>query len=408
MQRVRAALHPDLEWLCGLLWEASDDVTARAGQDIPLGFTRVRSYAILPDAARPRFLVPLDSRRAGAASLHRYNALRPTARRLARDVAAGAARSGALRLRGGSRLDVSVRSSVRGERLAELVLEEHLSALAGRPVHAGIGVGHADPHRKPVLQAFDAGGRPVGYVKVAWNEVSRGLVRAEAEALRTVAARPRGFSAPRLLHHGQWRDLELSVAAPLPQDVRRYRSPGPPPPSVTGEVAALTGTSTGMLRESAYWIRLRQRLASASGPEVAALVRLVEDTPGERPLEFGGWHGDWVPWNLAVLGNRLHVWDWEHSGPGVPLGFDVIHFAFQVLFVREGRPVAEAARACREAAVTSLRAFGLHRREAGLVVTLYLLEMLARDRDAVRAGAEPNHRLYPGILGALAEAAREG
>src|SRR5438876_7446425 len=121
--------NPDLEWLCGLLWGASDEVVV--GPDIPAGFTRIRSYAILPDAARPRFLVPLDSRRAGAASLHRYNALRPAARRLARDLAAVAAGSGVLRVRRRNRLHVAVRSSVRGEGTAELVLEEHLSALAG-------------------------------------------------------------------------------------------------------------------------------------------------------------------------------------------------------------------------------------------------------------------------------------
>ena len=53
---------------------------------------------------------------------------------------------------------------------------------------------------------------------------------------------------------------------------------------------------------------------------------------GDEEMEFGGWHGDWTPWNNARFDpDRIVLWDWERSGQPAPLGFDAIHYRFQAL-----------------------------------------------------------------------------
>src|SRR3546814_14132557 len=47
-------------------------------------------------------------------------------------------------------------------------------------------------------------------------------------------------------------------------------------------------------------------------------------------------HGDWGPWNLAVAAGELVVWDWEHAIDQAPLGFDLVHWAYQQRVVVQG------------------------------------------------------------------------
>lgn len=49
-------------------------------------------------------------------------------------------------------------------------------------------------------------------------------------------------------------------------------------------------------------------------------------------------HGDFAPWNCAIVKGRLVVWDWEEAGAYVE-GRDERHFMHQVqtLLMRGGR-----------------------------------------------------------------------
>ena len=40
-------------------------------------------------------------------------------------------------------------------------------------------------------------------------------------------------------------------------------------------------------------------------------------------------HGDFVPWNMDLCDDGLHLWDWNRVMPGAPWPYDAIHFAFQ-------------------------------------------------------------------------------
>jgi hypothetical protein len=195
---------------------------------------------------------------------------------------------------------------------------------------------------------------PIGFAKVGWNEVTRGLVATEAELLaRCGAAGALPFHTPALLHRGRWRDLELSVAAPLPTGVRRWHPwRALPPLAATRAIAELAdgGASDGPLAASAYWRRTSERLgALRDGPgslasPAAGLAHSLERVEGTRPVRVGAWHGDWSPWNFAVDDGGFVVWDWEHAATAAPVGFDVLHFHFQLRFIGERRPLADSLR----------------------------------------------------------------
>ena len=209
--------------------------------------------------------------------------------------------------------------------------------------------GGSGPYRKPVLQVFGSDGTPLGYVKVGWNDWAREAVRREAAALRACAQRPMRLGVPEFLGLSDWRGLDLLITAPLPRGIRRLgRGSGLPDAGVLREISELAPGFAGELAASPWWLGVRSRIqagvvdpAARSALELAA--ERIERAHGRVPLRFGAWHGDLVPWNLARRGSRLYAWDWEGSTPDAPLGFDAVHYHFQVAFIAKGRLLAEAA-----------------------------------------------------------------
>jgi hypothetical protein len=179
----------------------------------------------------------------------------------------------------------------------------------------------------------------------------------------------------------------VTVSSALPHRLwRRGRRYATPPPAVTREIAALGGVGMAALGDSPWWEGLRRRLEPVqAGPAAAALGATVEGLQAGRAgtrLAFATWHGDWDPWNLRATGDGLLVWDWERSGDGVPLGFDLLHFGFQAALQGLGRPPAAAAAAALRRTAPLLARLG-QRPEAGeLLLTLYLLERLCRTAEA--------------------------
>jgi hypothetical protein len=283
-----------------------------------------------------------------------------------------------------------VRADGVGAGTAGGLLGDYLAeALGRRDLAAAITLGSVRPNRKPVVQLLEPGGAPVGYLKVGWNDLTRGLVRNEARVLRRLAAhRPRTFTAPSLLHQGRWRGLEVTVGSALPHGLwRRGRRYATPPPAVSGEIAALGGIQVAPLAASAWWAGLRRRLApvvAASPPPaaVAATLHRLQDRHAQTELAFGTWHGDWGPWNLRTTADRFLVWDWERSGDGVPLGFDLLHFGYQTALQGRGRPPAEAAAASLRRTAPLLASLGQRDQVGELLLTLYLLERLCRAAEA--------------------------
>jgi hypothetical protein len=414
----------ELEWLAEVLWGPTPGVELVVGLTPP-GFRRLDGWAALPDLRHPRVLVPLASHRAAAASVRQYSDGMPQRARLAKAAVAAGLRSGALQwlLRRrrqvvhAGMLDPVHGGPPAGATQATLLGDHLAEALGRRDLVAAIVLGSVRPNRKPVVQLLAPDGIPVGYLKVGWNDLTRRLVRNEAQALRRLADRqPRTFTAPSLLHQGTWRGLEVTVSSALPHRLwRRGRRYAMPPPAVSREIAALGGIQTAPLGGSGWWVELRRRLApveaAATGTAADALAGTLERLQAEAdtPLVFASWHGDWGPWNLRATADRLLVWDWERSGDGVPLGFDLLHFGYQTALQGLRQPPAEAAARSLRRAAPLLGALGQREEVGELLFALYLLERVCRAAEAeVSAVTGRPDTTGAGLLDLLARRLEEG
>jgi hypothetical protein len=387
----------ELQWLAEVLWGPTPGVELVVGL-VPSGFRRLDGWVVLPDLRHPRVLVPLASRRAAAASVRQYSDGMTRRARLAKAAVGTALRSGALQWLLRRRRQVvhaGMLDPLHGGPPAggagETLLGDYLAETLGRrDLAAAIVLGPVRPNRKPVVQLLAPDGRPVGYMKVGWNDLTRRLVRNEARALRRLAERqPRTFTVPSLLHEGTWQGLDVTVSSALPHRLwRRGRRYATPPLAVSREIAALGGVQTATLGASPWWEDLRRRLdpvrAAATGAAADALAGTLErlQQQADTPLAFASWHGDWGPWNLRATADRLLVWDWERSGDGVPLGFDLLHFGYQTAFQGLRQPPAEAAARSLRRAAPLLAELGQREEVGELLLTLYLLERVCRAAEA--------------------------
>jgi len=407
VRRVDAALAAESNtWLFDLLFRQSPLVTwAPAGQ-LASGFSVAEQFAMLPAGGGRTFMVSLADRRGSASALTSYNALRTARRRAARRAVglAIATRTERPLLRG--MIDIGTATAAPPSDLADALLSNHLSGLlGGRPVVVAFG-GGSGPYKKPVLQVFGTDGTPLGYVKVGWNDWTRDAVRREAAALRACAAHQGRLGVPALREHGTWRDLELIVTAPMPARVRRPARSGVPDASLIREIGAISVPSAGPMAASSWWAELRARIQSGVA-DPATRTRLdtaadrLESAHGELRLEFGRWHGDLVPWNLARIGSQLYAWDWESSAPYAPLGFDALHFHFQIAFVARRRPVAEAAATALRSASPVLAALDVPAEAHSFLGVLHLLELAVRHEEARSSSGAADDRFYPAVLAVI-------
>jgi hypothetical protein len=356
-------------------------------------------YAVVPDLDGARFLLPLASRRVTAASLLAYNALRPPRVRASRAVIGLLARVGALGLTRAPVLSVHAAAGTE-------VLWQHVARLLGEPrLHAAVGIRPPDPHHKPTLQLFDDAGQPRGYAKIGWNAGTRAMVRAEAASLAEMP--PAGGdmpAAPRLLLHTRWQDRQMAIIEPMPRGVRRIRRPNEPRVAAMLAVARRGGPAAAPrpFAGSEFLAGWRRRAAGADA-RIHTAIDALEARDGGLLLEFGDWHGDWVPWNMARHRGGLLVWDWENRAPGVPIGCDLAHQAFQTALSTHRRPAAE----CADAVDAALREHGPALGLAGppaqrFVADAYLVELWLRTYELSADGAGWNPKLHPALLEVLA------
>jgi hypothetical protein len=364
---------------------------------------------VFPSGGGRKFVVSLASRSGSSSALTAYNSLRPGRTRLARRVLGLGLRAGVVQPFARDKIDVGIAADMADASRASEVLTEHLGQLLGRkPVVLAFGAG-TGPYRKPVLQVFSPDGTPLAYVKVGWNDWARAAVKREAAALQSCAAQPMELGVPAFLGLSSWRGLDLLVTGPLPRDSRRLgTAQGPPPASVLREITALAPAVTGELAASPWWRDARARIQAAHEPAARSALADAADTIerafGQVPLTFGAWHGDLVPWNLATSGARLYAWDWEYSTPCVPLGFDAVHYHFQVAFVARQVPLDQAVTLAAGRAAAALRELGLPERVLQLVAVLHLLELAIRHEEARAITRDTDQRFYPAVNEVLAHA----
>jgi hypothetical protein len=404
-----------LREVCELLWPPSAVVTLESGRLLPFGLTGPRQppgpatgtgagphrqeFVLVAGIHRPPLMVPAARRTAAAAVRHHSRPRSPAARMGVRMLCLGlGAGLGGSALRG--RVWVSTPPGAD-------TIETYLRTALSRDIAVSLHLGPARANRKPVLQLQAADGAPIGFAKIGINPLTRSLVRAEHAALVTLdRAGLAQITIPRVLHYGTWRGLEVLVLSALPAWLPPRRLPEQRLVAAMTELAGVAGLRQEPLATSRYLQELRARLAATrAGPERAAIGRAVDllaVRDGQQALTFGSWHGDWSPWNMAVTGQGLLVWDWERSASGVPLGFDALHHRLQTeVTAARGDPRAAAAR-CPALAPRHLAPFGLSPMQARLTGILYLADLATRyltDRQA-EAGAPlgaPGTWLIPAI-----------
>ncbi|GAA2391168.1 hypothetical protein [Dactylosporangium salmoneum] len=342
-------------------------------------------YLVIPNARKPRLLVPADDRRVAAAAVRRYAEPQSRLARLKRDAVVTALRTGLSGL--------LLRDRLRLHPAADTI-DAYLARALGTGLRLSVHIGPARANRKPVLQLLDAAGNTLAFAKLGTSALTRTLVRAEADALAAVGSA--GLSAvqvPSVLHAGQWGEHEVLVQSALPVWLPRAPLTAPRLSAAMLEVARCCGTGRGTLGGSGYWARLRARLAAVADHAEGAALRTAADrvarVAGDVELQFGSWHGDWSPWNMASLAGAVLVWDWERFTPGVPIGFDALHHALQ-LGIGRSPSAGQAVNELVAAAPDLLLPFGVvHRQAVGVTALLYLIDLATRyvtDRQA-EAGA---------------------
>jgi hypothetical protein len=408
-----------LSEVCGVLWPAPAEITLpgdasrwpriggpgrsrRRGAAQPAG----RDFVLVPGVRHPRLLVPAAPRAAAAAALRQYGQPRSWTAHLGVTALALGLASGL----GGTLFGVRVRMNAPPDGDS---IESYLRSVISPDIKVAVRLGPARANRKPVLQLLTAAGEPVGFVKIGSNALTRDLVRAERASLaRLEHAAPRGITVPRVLHHDQWRDLDVLVLSSLPVWQRRRAVSRAKLCAAMEAVARIDGLQQGGAAGEAYLRQLRGRLAAADhGPGRAAVLEATETrvvVDGCARLTYGAWHGDWSPWNMASTGNGLLVWDWERFASGVPLGFDALHHWLQTEVGPRHRDPLEAAADCPRQAAELLAPFGVAPMEARLTAVLYLADVATRylvDRQA-QAGAplgDPGTWLIPALVAEVAQ-----
>lgn len=365
---------------------------------VPEGHQVMERYAVIPSLAKPKFLVPMESRSAAANTFWKYNAMRSRSTRAGHIALAAAFRSGLARGTFRDQLVVSCDKRLSHEERAERMVLAHLSRELEMPrLLAAMAVRRMNPNAKPTLQLFSPVGAQIGYAKLGWSPATRAMVQTEATSLDAVSGRLRSVIAPRVMAKGTWRDHYYVVTKPLPESVGRWTTPPLQAPHLILEVAHSGDVARHALAGSEYERSLRRQLDDAGvTAETRILSAWLDRLVGvDIQIEFGRWHGDWVTWNMGRVGNGVAVWDWEHSAPLVPVGFDALHWHFQQTLPTHG---IDAGVAAVDDAVLDLSALGVERNSARHVASLYLLEMFVRSVRLARGGGGWNPLLHPQML----------
>lgn len=357
-----------LDELADELWPAPTTWRATAGAGGRLQFR------VIPSAAAPRLLVPVEASLAAAAVRNNAPAagyrVRAKQRALALALQIGV---GSMVFR--DRVSVDPRGAEGEPSLPDLVDD-----VLGVRTRWAVPVTRARANRKPVIQALDPAGRPVGFIKVGTNELTRRLVRHEADALTRLAQHDLTVTLPRVLACESWRDLTLLFLSPL--DLAGSSSPRPAD-LLHGarEIAAVGRREDLPLRESSFWHELGGDLAVRSDGRSRELARAwtrLDAELGDLRLPVGASHGDFAPWNAARGRAGLMLWDLERFRAEVPVGWDLVHCDLQTRILRPGLAPDDTIEARRAHAASLLAPLGLTAEQSSLVFASYLVDIARR------------------------------
>jgi hypothetical protein len=356
------------------LWPAP--ATVAASRSTLAGQT---GYFVVPSLRKPRYLVPTDV--AGAERMFsRHGGSRSD--RAARAVWRRAHRTGIA-----ARLPLT-RLSIAAEPEG---IEAYLAAALGEPVRIGVLLGPPRANQKPVIQIFSTSGQTIAFAKLGLTALTASLLATEASALALLGERPpKSFTAPQLLHHGEWKGVPILVQQALTL-AQSEQAPQATPLDVMVEIASTLGIRSESLADSAFMARVRPPAGEQwNGIDVRAFAGLAAAVETAGDIGFGCWHGDFGPWNMARDASSTEVWDWERFETDVPVGLDPAHYQTQRGVAAQTEPAAAWGLMTTDVAAV-LDVAGLDPATAEVVAACYLLAIVARYRTDV--GAEPTAAL---------------
>ena len=226
----RAPAH-GLGWLGALLFAGSvPEETIVVADAPPEGYRSVFAFRALPNARHPYLLMPLDSRATAAGSVHHIGNPLKRRMRVAESALSLSFQMGVGQRVLNQRLHVCVPQAAEIE--APTLIDRAIGVVGRTDVSTAVILGRDRPNRKPVLKLLAPDGVPVAFAKVGWNDVSRDLVRHEAEvlaAMGTEGRRPSSFRVPSVIGYDPGDRVDLLVVTPIPQ-ASGLRG-GPPPMS---------------------------------------------------------------------------------------------------------------------------------------------------------------------------------
>ncbi len=349
----------------------------------------MQEFLCRPNATEPQLLIPTKPNKVALASMRRFHDGKSRKERIEGIAGQVIGAVGLLKHAPGEALSLPPFRLI--ERLARDLGEPHLIPT--------ISLGPRRRNRKPVVQLTRPDGVVVGFAKIGWSDLSRQLTRNEGLWLTRVENKlPTGVTAPSVLlqiGEDEWDlDLEVLVSGAL-------------------RVSAASGRTTALDSELALAIAKIwpggtsefQNLGCLKlwhKSPIAAMVPLDEMIAKHRgkPVELGMWHGDLTPWNTASTTGKLLIWDWEFADEDRPIGFDMLHMAFEL--------VRRAPDGGEQAAVDHILANAAEilrpaNAPVEAVVDLYLCELLARETRLAGEGWRPEHlgALEPPLIEAL-------
>lgn len=368
-------VHSELEWIVEGLGGAVDGP--------------MQEFLCRPNATDPQLLIPTNPRKVALASMRRFHDGRSTKERIQGMAGQIAGAAGLLKHAPGETL-----------LLPPFRLIERLARDLGEPqLIPTISLGPRRRNRKPVVQLTRPDGIVVGFAKIGWSDLSRQLTRNEALWLTRVENKlPKGVTAPSVLHQirdDEWDlDLEVLVSGALRVGAASGRTE-PLGSDLALAIANIWPGGTHELQDLECLEQWRQSPIASMVP----LDAMIAQHHGES-IELGMWHGDLTPWNTASTTGKLLIWDWEFADADRPIGFDLLHMAFEL--------VRRAPEGGEQAAVDHILANATEiLRPTGApvdaVVNLYLCELLARETRLAGEGWRPEHlgALEPPLIDAL-------
>ncbi len=336
-------------------------------------------YLARPSASEPHLLLPLEPTAVTAAALRRHHDARTPKEKVTGLVAELVGRAGLARFAGG---EVVERAPFR--------LVQQLADTLGEPdVIASVAIGPPRRNRKPVIQLLRPNGSVVGFVKVGWSTLTRELVTNEAARLKNVAGRlPAPLTAPTVIAELSTDDTDVVVTSPL-----SVTPSAKAPPPLGSDVVLALARCRDTQRLPVADLGTIADMRSSSKPLPIDVAQLVARHDGVE-LEAGIWHGDLTPWNMATSPTEVMVWDWEFAGLNRPVGFDLLHGAFEQ--VRRAAPnneqvAVETVLAEAPAILRPVRGAAMANANLEAYRDLYLAELITRETRLSGEGWTPSN-----------------